>query len=118
LQVQAALIQLIQNARAAMDSGGTLTMETTRPDDKLLRLRVSDTGHGIKPEQLSRIFDPFFTTKAVGKGTGLGLSLAYGIVQKHRGKIEVDTALGRGTTFRITLPVRRAASEPAIPKEE
>jgi len=64
LQVQAALIQLIQNARAAMDSGGTLTMETTRPDDKLLRLaRERCTGSGIKPEQLSRIFESFFTTR-------------------------------------------------------
>jgi len=90
LQVQAALIQLIQNARAAMDSGGTLTFEVTRPEDKLLRLRVSDTGHGIKPEQLSRIFDPFFTTKAQRTDTGIGLSMVHKIIEDHGATIRVS----------------------------
>jgi signal transduction histidine kinase len=110
LQVQAALIQLIQNARAAMDSGGTLTMETTRPDDKLLRLRVSDTGHGIKPEQLSRIFDPFFTTKAQRTDTGIGLSMVHKIIEDHGASIRVESQIGLGTTFWLTFPIAEGAS--------
>ena len=68
---------------------------------------VADNGGGIPRDVLPRIFDPFFTTKPVGKGTGLGLSLSYGIVQKHHGKIEVSSEPGRGTTFRVTLPLRQ-----------
>ena len=71
-------------------------------------VEIEDDGCGIAPENLSRIFDPFFTTKAVGKGTGLGLSLAYGIVRKHGGRIDVDSEPGRGTRFRVTIPVQRA----------
>ncbi|HJV92391.1 MAG TPA: ATP-binding protein, partial [Azonexus sp.] len=66
-----------------------------------------DTGKGIAPENLKRIFDPFFTTKAVGKGTGLGLSVSYSIVKKHHGRIEVESEMGAGTTFRVWLPVRQ-----------
>jgi signal transduction histidine kinase len=110
LQVQAALIQLIQNARAAMDSGGTLTLETTQPDDKLLRLRVSDTGHGIKPEQLSRIFDPFFTTKAQRTDTGIGLSMVHKIIEDHGATIRVESQVGLGTTFWLTFPIAEGAS--------
>jgi len=67
-------------------------------------LEKQDSGRGIKPEHLSRIFEPFFTTKPVGQGTGLGLSLAYGIVKKHDGRIEVKSELGQGTVFRVILP--------------
>ena len=110
LQVQAAIIQLIQNARAAMDSGGTLTIETTRPEDKLLRLRVSDTGRGIKPEQLSRIFDPFFTTKAQRTDTGIGLSMVHKIIEDHGATIRVESEVGQGTTFWLTFPIAEGAS--------
>jgi signal transduction histidine kinase len=110
LQVQAAIIQLIQNARAAMDSGGTLTLETTRPEDKLLRLRVSDTGHGIKLEQLSRIFDPFFTTKAQRTDTGIGLSMVHKIIEDHGATIRVESQVGKGTTFWLTFPIAEGAS--------
>jgi len=72
---------------------------------------VADTGSGINPEHLSKIFDPFFTTKPVGKGTGLGLSLAYGIIKRHHGRMEVRSELGKGTTFRVTLPRRRVIAE-------
>jgi two-component system NtrC family sensor kinase len=66
---------------------------------------VRDTGCGISPEHLKRVFEPFFTTKPVGKGTGLGLSLAWNIVQKHKGDLTVASVVGKGTTFRLTLPV-------------
>jgi two-component system NtrC family sensor kinase len=68
---------------------------------------VSDTGSGIAVDNLTRIFDPFFTTKPVGKGTGLGLSVSYSIVEKHHGRIDVESEPGKGTTFRVTLPVRQ-----------
>jgi signal transduction histidine kinase len=68
---------------------------------------VIDNGHGIKPEHIKKVFDPFFTTKPVGKGTGLGLSLSYGIVQKHHGRMEVRSELGKGTAFRVWLPVNQ-----------
>jgi signal transduction histidine kinase len=74
-------------------------------------VEIEDNGSGIAPEHLSRVFDPFFTTKPVGRGTGLGLSLAYGIVQKHQGRIEVRSEPGRGSCFRVTLPVRRPGAQ-------
>ncbi|WP_342620478.1 ATP-binding protein [Rhodoferax sp. GW822-FHT02A01] len=73
--------------------------------DNSVWIEIADTGSGIPKDVVPRIFDPFFTTKPVGKGTGLGLSLSYGIIQKHHGRIEVDTEVGKGTTFRITLPL-------------
>jgi signal transduction histidine kinase len=72
---------------------------------------ISDSGCGISEENLSRVFDPFFTAKPIGQGTGLGLSLAYGIVQRHHGRIEVESQLGQGSTFRIWLPIRRGVVE-------
>ena len=77
-------------------------------DDADVWIEIADNGTGIAPDIVSRIFDPFFTTKPIGSGTGLGLSLSYGIIQKHGGHIGVASTPGSGTTFRITLPIRRA----------
>ena len=68
-------------------------------------IEVEDTGRGIRPSLESRIFEPFFTTKEHGRGTGLGLSICYGIVEEHRGRIEVDSEVGKGSVFRVFLPV-------------
>jgi signal transduction histidine kinase len=91
--LQAAFIQLIQNAVAAMEGGGVLTLETTLPEEKLFRVRISDTGRGIKPEHLSRIFDPFFTTKSQRTDTGIGLSVVHKIIEDHGGTIRVESAV-------------------------
>jgi signal transduction histidine kinase len=99
-----ALLNLIQNALQAMDGPGELRL-AARPENGLGVLEVSDTGCGIAPEVLPRIFDPFFSTKEVGRGTGLGLSIVYGIVERHGGRIEVESAPGRGSTFRLRLPL-------------
>ena len=113
-QINQVVMNLIVNAAHAISPGrGQITLRTGGADGQVW-FSVSDTGSGIAPENLSRIFDPFFTTKPVGKGTGLGLSVTYGIVQTHGGRIEVDSEVGRGTTFRVWLPVQRAAdAEPA-----
>jgi signal transduction histidine kinase len=107
LQINQVVMNLVVNAAHAIgEQRGRITVRTGTDGDDQVWIEIGDNGSGIAPEALSRIFDPFFTTKAVGKGTGLGLSLAYGIVQKHGGRIEVETELGKGTCFRVRLPVR------------
>jgi two-component system NtrC family sensor kinase len=104
-QLKQVLINIIVNAAEAMHGNGTLTItSSTSPNRKWVTLEFTDTGEGIKEENLTRIFDPFFTTKDVGKGTGLGLSTSYGIVESHGGKIRVKSKVGEGTTFTIELP--------------
>jgi CheY-like chemotaxis protein len=113
------LVNLVVNARDAMPGGGRLLIGTdtitldesycrSQPEARpgqFVRLSVSDSGSGIKPEHLPRIFEPFFTTKESGKGTGLGLATVYGIVKQHQGWIEVSSKVGAGTRFSIFLPV-------------
>lgn len=103
-QIQQVVINLCANAMDAMPDGGTLTVAMAVRGDRL-ELRVTDTGTGIARDVRERIFDPFFTTKPVGKGTGLGLSLTYEIVRSHRGRIELESELGRGTQFMVSLPL-------------
>ncbi len=110
-QLNQVFVNLLVNAAHAIDEGGTITVRTGQ-DAQMVWVEVEDSGKGIAPEHLGRIFDPFFTTKPVGKGTGLGLSLAYGIVQKHNGRIDVDSTVGRGTRFRIHLPISH--TKPAV----
>ena len=100
------LINLLSNARDAMPDGGIIRIDTSyAPDMDRLVLKIADDGLGIPEELLKRIFDPFFTTKPVGKGTGLGLSIVQSIVRTHGGEIQVESALGKGTTFTIMLPL-------------
>ncbi|MBN2372912.1 PAS domain S-box protein [bacterium] len=127
-QIHQLVVNLCSNACYAMrKTGGTLTVKLGRIEagndsekehqnlkaGRYAKLTISDTGHGIKPNNLERIFDPFFTTKATGKGTGLGLSMVHGIVKSHNGEITVKSEPEKGTTFDVYLPIstQRAAAE-------
>ncbi|HKI51823.1 MAG TPA: ATP-binding protein [Geothermobacteraceae bacterium] len=116
-QLQQVLLNLTMNGIQAMPSGGTLTLSVEqteplahpeKPGEKSAHyalISVIDTGDGISEEHLPHLFDPFFTTKDIGQGSGLGLSIAYGIVQEHDGWIAVQSELGRGSQFRVYLPI-------------
>jgi len=130
------LMNLAVNARDAMPKGGRIVISTQRievdaersaanPERRVgcfLCLSVSDTGHGMEKPVLERIFEPFFTTKEAGKGTGMGLATVHGIVAQHKGWIEVESAVGQGTTFRVHFPALTGTAmlrtEPADRKEE
>jgi signal transduction histidine kinase len=104
-QLNQVFLNMFINAQQAMDSQGTLTIRTSHDEDKnCVVIQIEDTGKGIAPEHLDRVFDPGFTTKGVGVGTGLGLSICYNIVRQHKGEIEVESEVGKGTVFRIMLP--------------
>ena len=99
-------MNILINAGQAIGERGTVRISTGHEGDHVW-IEISDSGPGMPPEVVQRIFDPFFTTKPVGKGTGLGLSISYGIVAKHHGRIDVESTPGKGSTFRITLPLRQ-----------
>jgi two-component system, cell cycle sensor histidine kinase and response regulator CckA len=126
--IEQVIVNLVVNARDAMPTGGKLTLATSevlvvqdradrnpeaRPGE-FVRLTITDTGCGIRPQDLPRIFEPFFSTKPVGKGTGLGLSIVYGIIKQHRGWIEVSSEVNRGTSFHVFLPAVTRAAEVSI----
>ncbi|MBV9924302.1 MAG: response regulator [Acidobacteria bacterium] len=102
-ELREVLVNMVFNAVDAMSDGGTLTLSTSDGGDEVV-LTVADTGTGMTEEVRSRIFDPFFTTKGKA-GMGLGLSVSYGIIRRHEGRVEVDSEVGKGTTFRMTFPV-------------
>ncbi len=117
-QIHQVLLNLCLNARDAMPDGGTLTISSFLEERKTIRTKfpkatakeyaclcVKDTGMGMDNTTLRRIFEPFFTTKGIGKGTGLGLSLVFGIVESHNGFIDVQSELGKGTTFSLYFPL-------------
>jgi two-component system NtrC family sensor kinase len=103
-QLNQVWLNLLVNAAHAVKDGGEVRIRTRR-EGEMAGVTISDTGYGIKPENLKRIFDPFFTTKPVGEGTGLGLSVTYSIIERHRGSIGVESAPGEGTTFTVNIPV-------------
>jgi len=122
------LLNLAANARDAMGEGGRLTISTSRGEGQIrtasledpvfstaetCEIMVEDTGAGIPEKDLKNIFEPFFTTKPEGRGTGLGLANIYEIISQHRGRVEVTSAVGKGTTFKITLPAAGKAAEGA-----
>jgi two-component system NtrC family sensor kinase len=112
-QIQQVFMNILLNAADAMASnGGTLTIRTEMKNG-IAQISFTDTGHGISKEHLSKLFAPFFTTKETGKGTGLGLAISYGIIQSHNGEIDVESEVGKGSTFRIKLPVEIAMKSPA-----
>ncbi|HEX2270121.1 MAG TPA: response regulator, partial [Pyrinomonadaceae bacterium] len=102
-ELREVLVNMVFNAIDAMPEGGTLTLSTSA-DDQVVTIKVVDTGVGMYPEVRSRIFDPFFTTKGKA-GLGLGLAVSFGIIRRHGGNIEVESQYGKGTEFRVTLPV-------------
>jgi signal transduction histidine kinase len=104
-RIKQVFLNIINNAVYAMKDGGRLTVRTTAAADTI-RIAFEDSGPGIPPDVLSRIFDPFFTTKPEVSGTGLGLSVSLGIVQSHGGTIDVDSRMGEGSTFTVTLPLK------------
>jgi PAS domain S-box-containing protein len=105
-QMNQVFMNLLVNAAQAIETRGTITLRTGATESTVW-IEIADTGRGIPAENLKRIFDPFFTTKAIGKGTGLGLSLAYSIVQKHHGTLDVRSETGVGSCFRIEIPRRQ-----------
>ena len=115
-QLEQVLTNLVVNARDAMPRGGRLTLSTTEapvaPDGaRRALLTVTDSGCGMDEKVLKRLFEPFFTTKEVGKGTGLGLAMVYGVVKQSGGRIEVESEPGRGSTFRVYLPLSDGVPE-------
>ncbi len=102
-----AFLNMLLNAANAMPGGGTMTITTEADGENSVKVVFKDTGCGISAENIDKIFDPFFTTMPVGKGTGLGLSITYSIIKHHEGTIHVESAVGKGTTFTIKLPVKK-----------
>ena len=106
-QLRQVFLNIIGNARDAMPDGGTLTV-ATKTDHNIVVAEISDTGIGIKEENMNKIFEAFFTTKSSVKGVGLGLSVCYGFIKDHGGDIKVKSEVGQGTTFSIEFPVKKA----------
>ena len=104
-QLQQCFLNLIFNSIEAMPEGGELRVSSCNDStNKFAQIQIQDTGCGIPKEKMDHIFDPFFTTKQEGEGTGLGLSIVYGVVKNHKGDIQIDSTVGKGSTFIVTIP--------------
>lgn len=110
-QLNQVFMNLLTNAAQAMEEKGEIQIRTRLQNDHIV-IDIEDNGKGIPPEHLDKLFDPFFTTKPVGKGTGLGLAISHGIIEKHKGTISVQSKVGHGTVFTISLPVVGGVEEP------
>ncbi len=109
-QIKQVLLNLLNNAIEAMPTGGRIIITTKKSGNQAL-ISITDSGNGIHPKDLSHIFEPFFSTKPAVKGTGLGLSVTYGIIKRHGGDIQVQSEVGRGTTFTISMPIEGKTNE-------
>ncbi len=109
-QLNQVFMNVLDNAQYAVGDSGDIFIDVSR-DDKSVIIKIKDSGKGIEPENLKKIFEPFYTTKPVGEGTGLGMSIAYKVIQNHKGKIDVESEVGVGTTFTITLPIENKEVE-------
>ncbi|HEX7474884.1 MAG TPA: ATP-binding protein [Dehalococcoidales bacterium] len=115
-QLQQVFINLVVNGIQAMPEDGTLTIRTSSESFGNVKVSIQDTGVGIPPENMDKLFTPFFSTKEAVKGVGLGLAVSYGIVERHGGRIEVHSEVGKGSTFTVFLPVyREEAQTPGQP---
>jgi len=103
-QINQVFMNLAVNAAQAIENKGIITISTCRIDDWICT-SISDNGSGMSTETKEHILEPFFTTKPIGEGTGLGLSVSYGIIKDHHGRIEIDSVLGKRTTFHVWLPI-------------
>ncbi|OGN96366.1 MAG: hypothetical protein A2Y89_00060 [Chloroflexi bacterium RBG_13_51_18] len=110
-QLVQVIINLIVNAVQSMKEGSRLTIKTSQ-NDSWVRISVIDTGYGIPPENMDKLFTPFFTTKEDVKGVGLGLAVSHGIIERHGGRIEVESEVGKGSTFTIVLPAYKGEELP------
>lgn len=122
-QLEQVLMNLVVNAQDSMPDGGVISVHVSIPDDPAndmhdVQVEVSDNGSGMDSSTLEHLFEPFFTTKDQGKGTGLGLSTVYGIVNQHGGSIKVNSELGKGSSFKILLPLVEPPVEPVVPQSE
>ena len=106
-QLNQVFMNLLVNAAHAIDTRGVISIRTGKTDNEWVWVEIEDTGKGISKKNMSKIFDPFFTTKPIGSGTGLGLSLSYSIIEKHQGRIEVESTLNKGTCFKVWLPIQQ-----------
>jgi two-component system NtrC family sensor kinase len=112
-QIQQVFMNIIINAADAIGGDGGMLTIKTESRDRIAEISFTDTGCGMSKEHLSKIFTPFFTTKETGKGTGLGLAISYGIIQSHGGEIEVESETGKGSIFRIKLPIEKRENPPS-----
>jgi two-component system, NtrC family, sensor kinase len=110
-QLNQVFVNLLVNAAQAIETQGDIVITTERAGSDAVKISFHDTGKGIPPDIIEKIFAPFFTTKPVGKGTGLGLSVSSGIIERHQGKLEVTSEVGKGTTFVITLPIEPVVAD-------
>jgi signal transduction histidine kinase len=122
MQLKQVFMNLLVNAYQAIearsdDEQGVIRIETELEGEEIV-VRVADSGIGIEPPDLSRIFEPFFTTKPVGAGTGLGLSTSFNIIERHGGRLLVESEPGRGTTFEVRLPVSDEKVESGVGRDE